>query len=342
VKCLETVRSYEESVPTFLRNRPPFFFEHCIKRAPPSSNIRREDVSAVNLEVYIVKRPEQAEGHVVRLQSETDPRLPFCDCADWARFRLPCKHILAVILYGDPSIGWSSLPEYYRSIPQFNVDDEIATAGVYSQVASTGYTAYTEGMQVLEGLTQTEIASTGICSPAESTGDTEGTQPQTESAVCVTSLQSKLRPEFLQNCRIAEFLQQQLKHLQRQLQMFKQHSGATEKKRMFRIGRRTVRKNIRASFLHRRLAAIRARRATKRKRRQLKKSQLSGYDSFQSKFMLLTVIVPSMLRCCWLSGRKGIQSVRNSLVICWCGYVSGSRCIFVYGPSLYHCHPLVA
>jgi len=121
----------------------------------------------VTLEVYIVQQPEQVEGHVVRLHSETDPRLPFCDCAAWARLWLPCKHILAVILYGDHSIGWS-LPEYYHNIPQFNVDHEIASAGVCSPGASTGDTADTEGTQLPEGLTQTE------------------------SAVCVTTLQSKV------------------------------------------------------------------------------------------------------------------------------------------------------
>ena len=41
---------------------------------------------------------------------------------------------------------------------------------------------------------------------------------------------------------------------------------------MFRIGRRTVRKSIRSSFLRRRYAFIRAKRAAKRKQRQLKKS----------------------------------------------------------------------
>jgi len=41
--------------------------------------------------------------------------------------------------------------------------------------------------------------------------------------------------------------------------------------------------------------------------------------------------LPSVLWCCWLGCRKGIWPVKNWVVGCWCGYVSGSRCRFAYG-----------
>jgi len=34
-----------------------------------------------------------------------------------------------------------------------------------------------------------------------------------------------------------------------------------------------------------------------------------------------------------LGGRKGIRPVKNWVVGCWHGYVSGSRCRFAYGPD---------
>ena len=37
-------------------------------------------------------------------------------------------------------------------------------------------------------------------------------------------------------------------------------------------------------------------------------------------------VVPSVLWRCWLGGRKGIRPVKNWLVRCWCGYLSGARC----------------
>jgi len=42
---------------------------------------------------------------------------------------------------------------------------------------------------------------------------------------------------------------------------------------------------------------------------------------------------PSVLWRCWLGGRKGIRPVKNWVVGCWCGYLSGARCRFAYGPA---------
>jgi len=40
--------------------------------------------------------------------------------------------------------------------------------------------------------------------------------------------------------------------------------------------------------------------------------------------------VPSVLWRCWLGGRKGIRPVKNWVVGCWRGYLSGARCRFAY------------
>ena len=42
---------------------------------------------------------------------------------------------------------------------------------------------------------------------------------------------------------------------------------------------------------------------------------------------------PSVLWCCWLGGRKGIQPVKTWVVGCWRGYRSGARCRLAYGPA---------
>jgi len=36
---------------------------------------------------------------------------------------------------------------------------------------------------------------------------------------------------------------------------------------------------------------------------------------------------------CWLGSTKGIQPVKNSVVRCWHGYLSGTRCRLAYGPA---------
>ena len=43
--------------------------------------------------------------------------------------------------------------------------------------------------------------------------------------------------------------------------------------------------------------------------------------------------VLSVLWRCWLGGRKGIRPVKNWVVGCWHGYLSGERCRLAYGPA---------
>ena len=47
----------------------------------------------------------------------------------------------------------------------------------------------------------------------------------------------------------------------------------------------------------------------------------------------LRAILPSVLWCCWLGGRKGIRPVKNWVMGCWHGYLSGARCRLAYGPA---------
>jgi len=42
---------------------------------------------------------------------------------------------------------------------------------------------------------------------------------------------------------------------------------------------------------------------------------------------------PSVLWRCWLGGRKGIWPVKNWVVGCWRGYLSGAQCRLAYGPA---------
>ena len=45
-----------------------------------------------------------------------------------------------------------------------------------------------------------------------------------------------------------------------------------------------------------------------------------------SRSLVLVPIVPSVLWHCWLSGRKGNRPVKNWVVGCWRGYLSGAIC----------------
>ena len=43
--------------------------------------------------------------------------------------------------------------------------------------------------------------------------------------------------------------------------------------------------------------------------------------------------MPSVLWRCWLGSRKGIRPVKNWVLGCWHGYLSGARCRLAYGPA---------
>ena len=46
-----------------------------------------------------------------------------------------------------------------------------------------------------------------------------------------------------------------------------------------------------------------------------------------------------MLWHCWLGGRKGVRPIKNWVVGCWRGYLSGAMCRCIW-PSWCHCHSL--
>ena len=279
------MRGYHKDVPLFLRNRPPFFLEHCLKRLPQTSGITIQDITAVTSGIYIVRRPEQQQGYEVCLHSPSSPDLPSCDCVDWKRHCLPCKHILAILVLVE---CWKSLPLYYRSIRQFSVDPLIApTEEADSVHEPEELTAGTESDTVHEP----EVLTAGTESPAAYTESAQYAASSVQSGFSgVMSLQSKVRQTLRAMSELTyvtdnvEFLQQELQQLEQQLQDFKRQSSRIKKKVIFRINRRLVRKSIRSSFLRRRLAAVRAKRSARRKERLLKKSQLPGDKLFLTVF----------------------------------------------------------
>jgi len=58
--------------------------------------------------------------------------MPSCDCYDWQRFHLPCKHFCAVFhLY--PDHGWDMLPASYRDSPFFRLDETVVGTSLETQ-----------------------------------------------------------------------------------------------------------------------------------------------------------------------------------------------------------------
>ena len=55
-------------------------------------------------------------------------------------------------------------------------------------------------------------------------------------------------------------------------------------------------------------------------------------QNFKKKYVYVIQFPFSSLTL-WLGGRKGIRPVKNWVVGCWHGYLSGARCRLAYGPA---------
>jgi len=60
---------------------------------------------------------------------------------------------------------------------------------------------------------------------------------------------------------------------------------------------------------------------------------LLAFEHFYKLYWLTWLQKPSVLWYCWLGDRKGIRPVKNWVVGCWRGYLSGARCRLACGPA---------
>ena len=58
------------------------------------------------------------------VQLGDDHQFLSCECADFQKHFLPCKHIFAVLTIA-PGCSWESLPGYFRNSPLISIDDDV-------------------------------------------------------------------------------------------------------------------------------------------------------------------------------------------------------------------------
>ena len=109
-------RRYDEKVPNFLHNRPKDVVQHIMNRSyPPYPSCY---IQPCGNGLFMVKSSTADEKYQVWLGSET--QLPSCQCFDYKRNKLPCKHICAVVSL--PDVGWESVGASFRNYPLFRLD----------------------------------------------------------------------------------------------------------------------------------------------------------------------------------------------------------------------------
>ena len=114
----EDYRAYNDFVPKYLRGRPPKVIRHCMERNLKAKKYVPDDVCDV----------DAAKGQFCIKSSsdkmhKVDFGAPSCECKDWIRFHMPCKHFFAVFLHRK-KWQWSSLPQEYLLSAYLSQDSE--------------------------------------------------------------------------------------------------------------------------------------------------------------------------------------------------------------------------
>ncbi|XP_028417456.1 uncharacterized protein LOC114541851 [Dendronephthya gigantea] len=118
VRYSDGYSKYNSALPPFLNNRPRDMVNHIIKRwegAIGPHNITQLE----NNGEFKVKSSLSTKAYLVIFGNKST--YPSCQCLDWQKHHLPCKHFCAVFQH--TQWKWDSLSSLYKNNPLFCLDD---------------------------------------------------------------------------------------------------------------------------------------------------------------------------------------------------------------------------
>ncbi|CAG2190075.1 unnamed protein product [Mytilus edulis] len=116
-------KKYDDSVPSFLHNRPKTVVQHCMHRWIDSENSTLDDIDQVSSLQFLVKSFNEVNKtlcYEVFLENESG--MPSCQCMDWMNKHLPCKLLMTGFRQFPNS--WNLIPVIYRDNPYICLDVE--------------------------------------------------------------------------------------------------------------------------------------------------------------------------------------------------------------------------
>lgn len=118
IKMNASHKQYREDIPDFLHGRPTKFVKHCLTRITNADDLEGH-VATQDLQklLFKVRSSSGPQDYMVNVAK------PHCDCQDWRRYKLPCKHMFAIFRWVE-GVNWYSLPSSYISSPHISVDNE--------------------------------------------------------------------------------------------------------------------------------------------------------------------------------------------------------------------------
>jgi len=117
VKSCEGYRTYDDSIPEFLKNRPAGFVNEV--RTSLTRAVEEQDlVTVTKLGTSSFTVNSNGKKYNVNFGDETT--YPSCECFEWRRNRTPCKHFCAIFLQGKGK--WEDISSIYTTNPLFSLD----------------------------------------------------------------------------------------------------------------------------------------------------------------------------------------------------------------------------
>ncbi|XP_028412496.1 uncharacterized protein LOC114535333 [Dendronephthya gigantea] len=122
-KLQSNYRQYTSDVPSYLHERPHPMIKHCMERLASSEDTMPAHINVVD-DVHgkfeVRSQDDSSKFYTLSFGSDSDDS-PSCDCYDWERHRLPCKHFFA-IFRNYPLWSFEKLPKSYTESQFLTVD----------------------------------------------------------------------------------------------------------------------------------------------------------------------------------------------------------------------------
>ena len=115
-------RTYKRIIPEWLHNRPKKYIKHCLEKLDLSAEISTSEIQKHDMLTYSVKSTTYPNKFYEVFLGD-DLIIPSCQCPEWKKKLLPCKHLLAVTNMLED--GWNCLSKKYRDSVFLNTDLEV-------------------------------------------------------------------------------------------------------------------------------------------------------------------------------------------------------------------------
>nr|XP_047127050.1 uncharacterized protein LOC105844598 [Hydra vulgaris] len=108
-------RLYNSNLPKWLCNKPENFTRHCIEKIGLVKDCNNLKITfhenSKNKQMYEVKSFTSAKSYIVTIGGQ-DTKFPDCQCIEWKKTLMPCKHMVAIFQHCD-GVSWDLLPDSY-------------------------------------------------------------------------------------------------------------------------------------------------------------------------------------------------------------------------------------